>query len=126
METEPLVLVISLVIGVIVGMGYFAGLWITVQILPEAKRPVFTWAASALLRVTGATIVFIILLRWGDARADGLEAYAPVAAGLAGFVIARLGSVSIWGPTREPKIPVGKNRPGRRAPEDEKSGEADQ
>jgi len=126
MEIEPLVLIVSLLIGTIVGMGYFAGLWITVQLLPKAKRPVFTWAASALLRVTGATVVFIILLRWGDARAEGLEAYAPVAAGLAGFVIARLASVSIWGPTREPKIPVGTNRPGPCESQSEQSGEADQ
>ncbi|MBD3291691.1 MAG: hypothetical protein GF393_02105 [Armatimonadia bacterium] len=126
MEIEPLVLIISLVIGTIVGMGYFAGLWITVQVLPKAKRPVFTWAASALIRVTGATVVFIILLRWGEARAEGLETIAPVAAGLAGFLIARFGSVAIWGQTREPKIPVGRNRPDQPESEGEQSGEADQ
>lgn len=96
METEPIAVIISLVIGTIVGLGYFAGLWITVQKLPEARRPVLMWALSALLRVAGATIVFIILLRWGVTYA---------VAGLAGFVIARLGSTAIWGPTREPKLP---------------------
>lgn len=116
MEIEPLVLILSMVIGTIVGLGYFAGLWITVQILPKAKRPMLTWGASALLRVAGATIVFLILLRWGFARAEGFEAYAPIAAGFAGFVIARFASTAIWGPTREPKIPT--SAPGRSQPQD--------
>ena len=113
MEFDPIPIILSLIIGAIVGMGYFAGLWITVQILPKSKRPILTWAASALLRVTGATLVFIILLQWGAAQAEGFEAYAPVAAGLSGFVIARFGSVAIWGQTREPKLPTGRNRPGQ-------------
>jgi len=105
MEIEPLVLILSMVIGTIIGLGYFAGLWITVQVLPKAKRPVLTWAGSALLRVAGATAVFAILLHWGFARAEGLEAYGPIAAGFAGFIIARFASTAIWGPTREPKMP---------------------
>lgn len=118
MEIEPLVLVLSMVIGTIVGLGYFAGLWITVQILPKAKRPMLTWGASAILRVAGATVVFLILLRWGFAQAEGLEAYAPIAAGFAGFVIARFASTAIWGPAREPKMPTS----GRRR---SKPGDAD-
>ncbi len=96
MEFEPVPVIISLVIGTVVGLGYFAGLWITVQTLPRAKRPRLTWALSALLRVAGATLVFIILLRWGVTQA---------VAALAGFTIARFGSTAIWGRTREPMIP---------------------
>ena len=96
MELEAIPIIISLIIGAIVGMGYFAGLWITVQTLPSAKRPRLTWALSALLRVAAATLVFIILLRWGVTEA---------VAGLAGFTIARFGATAIWGPTREPKLP---------------------
>lgn len=98
METETLGIIISMVIGTIVGLGYFAGLWITIQALPNAKRPVLTWAVSALLRVAGATVVFLILLRSGG--------FTHAVAGLAGFVIARFGSTAIWGPPREPKIPT--------------------
>lgn len=132
MEIEPIYLIISMVIGVIVGMGYFAGLWITVQILPKARRPVLTWALSALARVAGATVVFVILLRWGQAQTEGFDALGPVLAGLAGFVIARFGSTVIWGPTREPKIPTRRNRDdqGTRPPdlrlEGEDDGEAEQ
>lgn len=96
MQTDPISVIISLVIGTIVGLGYFAGLWITVQTLPTARRPRLVWALSAVLRALGATIVFIILLRWGTTQ---------VVAGLAGFVIARLGATAVWGPSREPKLP---------------------
>ncbi|MGI5819654.1 MAG: ATP synthase subunit I [Armatimonadota bacterium] len=101
METESFSVIIAMVIGTVVGLGYFAGLWITVQALPRAKRPVLTWALSALLRVAGATVVFVVLLRWGVTHA---------LAGLAGFVIARFGSTAIWGPPREPKIPTAGRR----------------
>ncbi len=93
---EPVAIIISLVIGTIVGLGYFAGMWITVQTLPTAKRPRLLWALSAILRVVGATIVFVVLLRWGTTYAI---------AGVAGFVIGRFGAMAIWGMTREPKLP---------------------
>ncbi len=96
MEFEPIPVIMSLIIGTVVGMGYFAGLWITTQKLPTAKRPRLTWALSALLRVAAMTLVFIILLRWGVTQA---------VAGLAGFTIARFGATSLWGSTREPKMP---------------------
>ncbi|MFW6437976.1 MAG: ATP synthase subunit I, partial [Armatimonadota bacterium] len=99
-----------MVIGIIIGMGYFAGLWITVQVLPNAKRPVLTWGLSALVRVVGATIVFVILLRWGQDRAEGFDGFAPALAALAGFVLARFASTVIWGPTREPKIPTAERK----------------
>lgn len=111
MEIEPVVLIVSMVIGTIVGLGYFAGLWITVQALPGAKRPVLLWGGSALLRVGAATVVFVILLRWGQAQSEGFDGFGPVLAGLAGFVLARFASTAIWGETREPKIPTGQNRP---------------
>ncbi len=106
MSFDPIVLIISMVMGTIVGLGFFAGLWITVQALPDAKRPVLLWAGSALLRVGGATVVFVILLRWGLSQTEGFDAFAPALAGLAGFVIARFASTAIWGQTREPKIPT--------------------
>ncbi|GEM_PF-7001341 len=93
---EPVAIIISLVIGTTVGLGYFAGMWITAQTLPNAKRPRLLWALSAILRVAGATIVFVVLLRWGTTYAI---------AGVAGFVIGRFGAMAIWGVTREPKLP---------------------
>lgn len=132
MEIEPIYLIISMVIGVIVGMGYFAGLWITVQVLPTAKRPVLTWGLSAVLRVVGATVVFVILLRWGQAHTEGFDSFGPALAGLAGFVIARFASTVIWGPTREPKMPTSRERndQGAQPPdlrlEAEDDGEAEQ
>lgn len=126
MEIEPIALIISMVLGTIVGLGYFAGLWITVQALPDAKHPVLVWAGSALLRVGGATVVFVILLRWGQAQGDGFDAFAPALAGLAGFIIARFGSTAIWGPTREPKIPTGDDAPPREQTEHAIEQEADE
>ena len=98
---EPVAIIISLVIGTVVGLGYFAGMWITVQTLPTAKRPRLLWAQGAILRVVGATIVFVVLLRWGTTYAI---------AGVAGFVIGRFGAMAIWGMTREPKLPSGRPR----------------
>ena len=118
MEIEPLVLIVSMVIGTIVGLGFFAGLWMTVQALPDSKRPVLLWAGSALLRVGGATVAFVILLRWGQAQSEGFDGFAPVLAGLAGFIVARFASTAIWGATREPKIP---RSPGDRPDEPEEA-----
>ncbi|NLO06669.1 MAG: ATP synthase subunit I [candidate division WS1 bacterium] len=96
MEFDPLTAMISLIIGTVVGLGYFAGLWITVLRLPQSPRPMVLWSLSALLRVAGATTVFVVLLRWGTTE---------VVAGLAGFVLARFAATAIWGPMREPKMP---------------------
>lgn len=101
MQIEPIALAISLVIGAIVGMGYFAGLWITVQKLPQAKRPVVLWAVSALLRAAGATAIFVVLMGWG--------ALNLVAGGI-GFLGARVLSAKIWGSVREPRIPGARSR----------------
>jgi F1F0 ATPase subunit 2 len=127
---EPVVLTISTVIGTIIGLGFFAGLWITTQILPDAERPVLVWVGSALLRFGGATVVFYILLRWGQSRAEGFDSFAPALAGLAGFVIARFASTAIWGPGREPKMPTRETeqqqQPDLHLEGEEREGEADQ
>ncbi len=125
MDIEPIFLIISMVIGIIIGMGYFAGLWITVQVLPNAKHPVLTWGLSALVRVAGATVVFVILFRWGQARSEGFDGFAPALAGLAGFVLARFASTAIWGPTREPKLPTSR-RPADQQPDLRLEGEEDE
>ncbi len=97
MEIEPVAVTVALVMGAVMGMGYFAGLWVTVQRLPEAKRPVLVWALSALLRVAGATVVFLLLMSWGTPQ---------LIAGGIGFIAARLLATRIWGPAREPRMPV--------------------
>lgn len=105
MEIEPIWVAISLVAGVIVGMGYFAGLWITVQQLTTAKRPVLLWAFSALLRAAGATAVFYVLVNRGMTHA---------LLGILGFIGARFIATRIWGPVREPRIPGSRPRDDRR------------
>ena len=105
METSPIAVAISVIIGVVVGMGYFAGLWITVQHLRHAKRPVMVWAASALLRAAGATVVFVVLMGWGIPH---------IIAGVLGFIGARLIATRIWGPCREPRMPAAHGQDGER------------
>ncbi len=98
MTIEPLAVAASLLIGLTLGLGYFAGLWITVVRLPQARRPVVVWAVSAILRVAAATAVFIILMRLGVWQ---------LIAGVLGFVVARFIATGIWGPVREPRISRG-------------------
>lgn len=105
MGTNAAAIVVSLMIGAIIGMGYFAGLWITVQKLPQARRPVLLWAASALLRAAGATAVFVVLMGWGIPQ---------LIAGVVGFIAARLLSTRIFGRVREPRIPGARSGDDRR------------
>lgn len=71
------------VIGLILGMGYFAGLWWTLGRVPRASRPGLWLAGSFLVRVVLIMGAFYLLL---------LQGMAALAAALVGFLLARF----IW------------------------------
>ncbi len=102
MEIDPLAVTAALLIGGILGIGYFFGLWLTVQRLEAVKRPMLLLGGSALVRIAIAAGVFYLLLSWGLAQLIG---------GVAGFFVMRLLATRIWGPDGRANgaIPQGKD-----------------
>lgn len=76
------------VLGGLLGLFYFGGLWLTVRNLEQLRRPVLVTLGSFLVRsiVVGG---FYLMLD------DGWQG---VALGLVGFLIARMILVRVWGP----------------------------
>lgn len=103
MTIEPLPVLASVLIGLVVGTGFFAALWVTVQRLPDARHPVLLWALSALLRVAAVAGVLLLMMKWGVPQLVGA---------FVGFIGARFVSVRIWGRVREPGMPAPSDREG--------------
>ena len=80
MSEAPLLLA-SLSIGVLLGLAFFGGLWLTINGLDRAEHPARRMLASLLLRFCVAIAGFYLLVRFGG--------WQHVLAGGAGFVIAR-------------------------------------
>lgn len=55
--------ILGLVIGVLTGLYYFAGLWLTVKRIPFSKRPNRLLALSFAARLLPTLAVMFILLR---------------------------------------------------------------
>jgi F1F0 ATPase subunit 2 len=72
--------------GLVLGLLYFAGLWLTVRRLPRAPHPALWLLASFIVRaaVLGGGVVVVAAGRW--------EAFL---AALAGFLFARLYAVRV-------------------------------
>ncbi len=68
------------VIGLILGTGYFAGLWWTLGRVSRASRPTIWLAGSFLIRVVLIMAAFYLLL---------LQGLAALAVALVGFLLAR-------------------------------------
>jgi F1F0 ATPase subunit 2 len=75
-------------IGVVLGAGYFAGLWWTLRGIAAASNPGVRLAASFALRAVIAGAVLLMLARVGP---------FAFAAAFAGFLLARLLLVRRWG-----------------------------
>ncbi len=75
-------------IGVLLGGGYFAGLWWTVANLRAAAHPTARLLGSFALRATVAAVALLYVARAGA---------FPLAAAVAGFLLARTVLVRMWG-----------------------------
>lgn len=62
-RSSPLFLSV-LVLGCILGLLYFGGLWLTVRQLNRAPRPLFLFWVSYLLRLGTVLGVFHLILQW--------------------------------------------------------------
>jgi len=74
-------LILALVAGILLGLIFFGGLWLTIQKGLYSKRPVLWFAGSLLLRTVIALTGFYFIGRSGWQR---------LLVCLLGFVIARL------------------------------------
>jgi F1F0 ATPase subunit 2 len=72
-------------VGAVLGLGYFAGLWWTVQRATRARRPEALVAASFVLRAAVAVLV-LLLIMGDDVR--------RLLAALAGFLVVR--TILLW------------------------------
>lgn len=70
----------GLAAGVLLGLLYFGGLWVTLKRIEGARRPAVLLVGSYLVRLTVAGAGFGALVLWG---------IGPAAAGLVGFLLAR-------------------------------------
>ena len=73
---------ISLFIGLILGLLYFAGLWLTVKNMQKSRSPVALTLVSFFLRTAAVLLVFIFVARQGN--------YINIIVLLAGFIFGRL------------------------------------
>lgn len=73
-------LLMALLAGVGLGLGYFGGLWLTVRRLPDAKRPEVLSLSSLMLRLGLVVLGFYLLM-------DGH--WERLLASVAGFLLAR-------------------------------------
>ncbi len=74
--------------GLVLGIGYFAGLWWTVRRAVGSRRPAAWFAASFVLRALLAGAVFWLVARHGA---------AALVSSLAGFVLARVATTRLVG-----------------------------
>lgn len=79
-SADAFYLVIALVVGVIAGVVFFGGLWLTVNRMMTARHPVLLMIASLLVRAAIVLALFYIVSA-GDVY--------RIVASLAGFLLAR-------------------------------------
>jgi F1F0 ATPase subunit 2 len=88
--------VAALVIGMIVGIIYFGGLWLTIRGMTHTQRPALLFIASFVAR----TAFSIAIIYWMMGRSpDG--SVVPLLLCVAGFLVMRTWLVRYWGPTKQ-------------------------
>jgi F1F0 ATPase subunit 2 len=78
-------------VGVVLGLFYYGGLWLTVRRLPELGRPELWIFVSLVLRI--AVVVAVLLLLFG-------EQWERLVAAMAGMLAARIVLVRRIGPMK--------------------------
>ncbi len=78
---ESIIIILSLVLGVLFGLFYFAGLWLTLKHMPNSKQPVLLGIGSFLGRSAVCLFGFYLI------SGSGWEA---IASSLAGFIFSKV------------------------------------
>ena len=94
MSIDPTMLGLMFLAGLLLGAGFYLGLWATVRRLPTARHPALLTLGSLVLRLG----LLLAALYW-------LTALQPerMAAAVAGVILARLLLQRRLGPAREQK-----------------------
>lgn len=87
--SEPLVLASSLALGLVLGIIYFGGLWLTLKHMSSCGQPALLVLGSFVVRSGTCLFGFYIM------AVNGLDALAIC---LAGFVIAKVAAVHRFQP----------------------------
>jgi F1F0 ATPase subunit 2 len=100
----------AVLLGTLLGAGYFGGLWWTLSTLARWRRPGVALLLSFALRGAVVVAAFVLLARAG---------LFPLALAFAGFLVTRVVLVAWWRPARpRPDAPtrtaVGADRGGGR------------
>lgn len=82
MRSDTLFLIVALADGIGMGVVYFGGLWLTIQILPVSKYPSLIMACSFFIRI--AITLFGLYCIIYDGRWDSLLAF------MSGFLLMRV------------------------------------
>jgi F1F0 ATPase subunit 2 len=88
----PLSLLLAFIAGLVLGLIYYAGLWVTIQRLPQSNHPGVLAAVSLFLRLGLVLVAFYLVMggRW-----------ERLLACLAGFLLARTLLTRRLGPRRQ-------------------------
>jgi F1F0 ATPase subunit 2 len=81
----------AVLLGAVLGAGYFGGLWWTLSKLSRWRRPGLALLLSFALRGAVVVAAFVLLARAG---------LVPLALAFAGFLVARVVLVAWWRPAR--------------------------
>ncbi len=93
--TATIMIILAFFAGGLLGVFYFGTLWMTVQRLPQAKRPGLVTVVSFILRV-GVTVAAFIFVMGGH--------WERLLSCLAGFIVARTALVRRWRPAPYDRI----------------------
>ena len=101
--SELIRLALSLGAGVVLGIFYFGGLWLTVRKLPGARQPVLLSLSSFFVRLAVVLAGFYLVMsgRW-----------ERVLLCLLGFLCVRFAAVRLWGPNRSGRPSTARFREG--------------
>lgn len=83
-------LILAAVVGGILGMIFFGGLWLTVRRVVSSRRPGLLFLGSLLLRMSIALLGFYLISKGGH--------WERMLASLFGFFIARFMVIRVTGP----------------------------
>jgi F1F0 ATPase subunit 2 len=98
---EWLSLLPALLAGLVLGVFYFGGLWLTVQRLSQARQPALL-ALGSLAGRLGVTMLGVYLVTGGQ--------WAKIGVCLLGFFVMRTILVRRWQPMVSPAARTGSNR----------------
>jgi F1F0 ATPase subunit 2 len=95
---ESLMLILSLTSGILFGLFYFGGLWLTLKHMPDSKQPALLTVGSFLGRSVVCLFGFYLI------SGNGLEA---MAFSLAGFMLSKFALIRRLNPHARVEVEYG-------------------